>query len=74
MYANLMGVFLILLNKKGAGSNEWICGVNMKKLVLGVLGLAFAFALSSCGEQNQKKKLNSHKYPEKAVERHHDRW
>ncbi len=47
----------------------------MKKLVLGILGLAFAFAVSSCGEQKQqKKKLTAQKTPDKQIERHHDRW
>ncbi len=46
----------------------------MKKLILGFLGLAFAFAISSCGEHQAKKKTPSLKSADKPLERHHDRW
>jgi hypothetical protein len=45
----------------------------MKKLLLAILGLAFAFFVSSCNEKN-KKQACLKKNQEKQVERHHDRW
>jgi hypothetical protein len=46
----------------------------VKKLLLLIVGLAFALAFTSCGDQssNQKKCVVSQKQLEK--ERHHKRW
>ncbi len=44
-----------------------------KKIMLAILGLSFAFAVTSCGEQG-KKKTKTPKVAERQIERHHDRW
>lgn len=44
----------------------------MKKMILALLGLAFAFAVSSCGDQG--KKCNQNKKNSEKIEKHHDRW
>lgn len=45
----------------------------MKKILIAILGLSFAFAVSSCGEHG-KKKFKAKETAEKIQERHHDRW
>jgi hypothetical protein len=58
-----------VLIKKTIKSNEKFMGA--KKILLAILGLAFAFAVSSCGDQG--KKGDAKKCSEK-LEKHHDRW
>lgn len=48
----------------------------MKKILLAILGLAFAFAVTSCGDQgtkNGKRRPDPQKCTEK-FGRHHERW
>lgn len=47
-------------------------GVIMRKLVLALLGLAFAVVISACNDQGRKCR-DPEKCPEKQ-ERHHRRW
>jgi hypothetical protein len=46
----------------------------MRKLLLAIVGLAFAFAISSCNDQGKKCNDLDKCCEEKAQERHHRRW
>ncbi len=46
----------------------------MKKWILAIIGLAFAFAVSSCDEQVKKGKHGKNKNACEKQEKHHDRW
>jgi|GEM_PF-5232447 len=45
----------------------------MKKLILAIIGLAFAFAVSSCDDQKKPKHTKQKCVGEKQ-EKHHERW
>ncbi len=46
----------------------------LKKLILSIIGLGFAFGISSSHETKKKIVSHSEKVKEKIVERHHRRW
>ncbi len=49
-------------------------GIILRKLLLAVVGLAFAFAISSCNDKGDQCKEANKLCEEKQQERHHRRW
>ncbi|MES2273997.1 MAG: hypothetical protein V4487_07375 [Chlamydiota bacterium] len=49
-------------------------GAIMKKIILAALGFAFAFAISSCNEQETHQKCKDTEKCAVKVERHHQKW